>query len=134
MEIHRSYDLSSTVAAIYAAWISEATVITPATAMEIDPVVGGQYRLIMGMETATTIAEGRFEHIEENRRLRYTWEWNNDGDVSVIDVTFTKIPAGTRIDIHHSGFDHAHSAEQHAAGWDSYIEGLSEFMTGHQQI
>lgn len=132
MDIRQSYELSFPVAELYAAWVSSATVISPATAMEIEPVVGGLYRLIMNTDGVPAIAAGRFQLVQHNRKLRYTWEWNHDGEVSVIEVTFTEIPMGTRIDIHHSEFDYAQSAERHAAGWDSYIEGLANFLAGHQ--
>lgn len=128
MDLHQSYELSSPVAEIYGAWVSSATVISPATALQIEPVVGGLYRLIIDSDQGTAVAEGRFQRVLQNRNLRYTWEWNGDGEVSVIDVTFSEIPTGTRIDIHHSEFDCAQSAERHAAGWDSYIEGLSGFL------
>lgn len=129
MDIRQSYELSFAGADLYAAWVSSATVISPATAMEIEPAVGGLYRLIMDSDEGRAIAEGRFQVVLQNRKLRYTWEWNHDGEVSVIDVTFTETPTGTRVDIHHSEFDNADSAARHAAGWDSYIEGLTEFLT-----
>lgn len=128
MEIRQSYDVLFAPAEIFAAWVSSATVISPATAMDIEPVVGGHYRLIMAMAEGTTVAEGRFLLVDPNRNLRYTWEWNDDGEVAVIDVTLTEIPLGTRVDIHHSEFNSPESADRHAAGWDNYIDGLSEFL------
>ncbi|MGI9205738.1 MAG: SRPBCC family protein [Woeseiaceae bacterium] len=128
MDIRQSYELPFAVNEIYTAWVSSATVISPATAMEIEPVVGGCYRLIMAMDEGAAVAEGRFQVVEPDKKLRYTWEWNADGEVSVIDVTFAEIAMGSCIDIHHSGFANAESAERHAEGWDRYIEGLAEFL------
>jgi uncharacterized protein YndB with AHSA1/START domain len=132
MEIRRFYEVPFQPATLYDAWVSSATVISPATAMDIEPVVGGRYRLIMAVDDCTAIADGRFQKVDPNKNLRYTWEWNGDGEVSVIDVTFTEIPIGTRIDIHHSGFSKLESADSHAGGWDSYIHGLTEFLAGPQ--
>jgi len=132
LDIRQSYELPFPVADLYAAWISSATVISPATAMEIEPVVGGLYRLIMDTDEGYSIVEGRFQLVLQNRKLRYTWEWNHDGEVSTVEVAFSGIPTGTRIDIHHSEFDDTQSVQRHAAGWDSYIEGLAGFLTVHQ--
>jgi len=128
MDIRQSYEVPFSPATLYAAWVSSDTVISPATAMDIDPVVDGHYRLIMAMEESTAVAEGRFLKVDPTRNLRYTWEWNADGEVSVIDVTFTETPAGARIDIYHGGFSNFQSVDSHAGGWDSYIEGLTEFL------
>jgi uncharacterized protein YndB with AHSA1/START domain len=128
MDIRQSYAVPFAPAEIFGAWVSSTTVISPATAMDIEPVVGGHYRLIMELDESAAVAEGRFLRIEPDRSLRYTWEWNDDGEVTLIDVTLTAIPTGTRIDIHHSEFISAASADRHAAGWDNYIDGLSEFL------
>jgi len=128
VDFRQSYVVQFTPAEIFAAWTSSSTVISPATAMDIEPVVGGHYRLIMDMAEGAVVAEGRFLLVEQDRNLRYTWEWNADGEITLIDVTLTAIPTGTQIDIHHSGFNSTESADRHAAGWDNYIDGLSKFL------
>jgi len=47
MVIEKQYDLRIPPAEVYRAWVSSDTVISPATSMDIEPVVGGYYRLIM---------------------------------------------------------------------------------------
>ena len=128
MDIKRSYSLPFTTQQIYDAWVSSATVIEPATAMDIDPVPGGHYRLLMESEEFTARNEGRFLAVEPGRHLRYTWEWNADGEISEIDVTFSPASVGTTIDINHSGFKHAQSVANHTAGWDNYMQGLETFL------
>ncbi|MFK7914959.1 MAG: SRPBCC domain-containing protein, partial [Pseudomonadales bacterium] len=53
MEIQCSYRIGHPPARVYAAWVSSATVIAPATAMDIDPRPGGHYRLLMEMPDFT---------------------------------------------------------------------------------
>ena len=101
MDIEKVYDMPFSPEAVYAAWVSSDTVIPPATAMDINPVVGGHYRLVVKSDEWDTQNEGKFLEVEENKHLRYTWEWNQDGDVTEIEVTF---------------------------GWDGYIKGLAAFM------
>ncbi|MFT5500120.1 MAG: hypothetical protein ACI88G_000246, partial [Woeseiaceae bacterium] len=98
MDLEKHYDLPYPPATVYAAWISSDTVIPPATAMDINPVVGGHYRLTAEMPGYVGKNEGEFLIVEAEQHIRYTWEWNGDGDVSEIDVTFSATPAGTRVD------------------------------------
>ena len=130
MELCQTYTVPFTPMQTYEAWVSSSTVIAPATAMDIDPVVGGQYRLIMETPDFVSRNEGRFLAVEPGRHIRYTWEWNGDGDVSEIDVTFSRVSEGTRISIIHSGFQKAESLENHRSGWNSYIEGFIGFLEG----
>lgn len=128
MEIHVNYKVPFALSDVYAAWVSSETVIAPATAMDINPVVGGHYRLIMETKEFTGRNEGKFSVVEPERRVVYTWEWNGDGEVTEIDVTFSKIPEGTAIAIVHTGFQNQQSVDNHQSGWDSYIEGFIAFL------
>jgi uncharacterized protein YndB with AHSA1/START domain len=47
MHLKKTYELSFPLEMVYDAWVSSDTVIPPATAMDVKPVVGGHYRLIM---------------------------------------------------------------------------------------
>lgn len=128
MDIEKHYELPYPPAQVYAAWVSSETVIPPATAMDINPVAGGHYRLIAEMPGYVGKNEGQFLIVEAERHIRYTWEWNGDGEVSEIDVTFSSTAKGTRIDLRHTGFTKQESADSHDSGWDSYIEGFTEFL------
>jgi uncharacterized protein YndB with AHSA1/START domain len=130
MDIEKVYDMPFSPEAVYAAWVSSDTVIPPATAMDINPVVGGHYRLVVKDDQWDTQNEGEFLEVEENKHLRYTWEWNKDGDVTEIDVTFAAAPTGTRLTLVHRGFSNQERHDNHDAGWDGYIQGLTAFMGG----
>lgn len=128
MKIEKHYELPFPPEVVYTAWVSSNTVIPPATSMDIDPVVGGHYRLIMESADFTSRNEGHFLAVVPIHNVRYTWEWNGDGEVSEIDVTFVAIDAGTRISLTHSGFSKQESLAAHDSGWDSYIDGFAEFL------
>ncbi len=128
MIIEKNYELPYPPDVVYAAWVSSDTVIPPATAMDIDPVIGGHYRLIMESPDFTSKNEGQFLSVDPGRHVRYTWEWNGDGEVSEIDVTFSAIDAGTHISLIHRGFSKQESLDTHNSGWDSYIEGFATFL------
>ena len=128
MNIEKSYELPFSTDVVYAAWVSSETVIPPATAMDIDPVVGGHYRLTAEMPGYVGKNKGKFLAVEPGQHLRYTWEWNGDGDVSEIDVTFTAVEEGTVLTLVHSGFANQESVDSHDSGWDNYIVGLTEYL------
>ena len=96
--------------------------------MDIDPVVGGHYRLTAKMPGYVGKNEGKFLAVEPGKHLRYTWEWNGDGDVSEIDVTFTASGDNTTLTLIHSGFSNQEGIDSHDSGWESYIAGLTEFL------
>lgn len=129
MNINKSYNLPFPIEKVYASWVSSSTVIAPATSMDIFPQVGGHYRLIMDTPEFTAKNEGVFLLVEPNIHLCYTWEWDHNGEVSEIDVQFSTTDKGTAILIEHSGFVTQQSTDMHDQGWDSYIEGLTLFLS-----
>lgn len=124
MDIIKTYQLPYSIDEVYNAWVSSDTVIPPATAMDIIPEVGGHYRLIIESSELTSNNEGEFLIVEPKSHVRYTWEWNNDGEVTEIDVKFGSTNNGTQIVLTHTGFHNQSSRDMHSAGWESYIKGL----------
>jgi len=128
MKIEKTYEIALPTDQVFAAWVSSDTVVAPATAMDIDPVVGGHYRLIMETPEFSGRNEGIFLEVEDGKHVRYTWEWNGDGEISEIDVVFMATDSGTRIEVVHSNFAKQESVDQHSSGWDSYIDGFKTFL------
>ncbi len=128
MKIRKNYDLPFPPARVYDAWTSSETVIPPATGMDINPVVGGHYRLIVDAPEQIMFNEGTFSVVEPGERLKYTWEWNGDGAVTEIEVLFAEGEEGTSLHLTHSGFASSESMAMHDTGWDSYVEGLKAHL------
>jgi len=128
MDVEKTCDFPFPPARVYAAWVSSDTVIPPATSMDVDAVVGGHYRLHVKDDQWDVYNEGRFLEVERDRHLRYTWEWNGDGKVTEIDVTFDDMAGNTRLTLVHSGFADDDSAERHSQGWDAYFDGLAAHL------
>ena len=124
MYIAKTIEIPFSADAVYRAWVSSDTVIPPATSMDIDPVPGGRYRLLMETPDLSMRNEGRFLVVTPGKHIRYTWEWNGDGEVTEIDVTFIPISGGAEVRLHHSGFRSDESRSMHDSGWDSYFAGL----------
>jgi len=126
--ISKTYSIPFTPQQVYSAWVSPETVVPPATQMDINPVVGGHYRLIMKSREYTGMNEGTFSVVEPGKRVVYSWEWNKDGEVTQIEVNFRSDGTGTAVHILHSGFEKEESVETHDSGWDSYVAGLVAAM------
>ncbi|MCP4315660.1 MAG: SRPBCC domain-containing protein [Hyphomicrobiales bacterium] len=128
MNIEKTYHVPFPVSRVYAAWVSSNAVIAPATGMDINPVVGGHYRLVMEIPDFSSTNEGTFLEIELESRMKYTWEWDSDGNVTEIAVDFAAEEDGCRVSIVHAGFTDEASFNKHAARWDSYFDGLIGFL------
>jgi glutathione S-transferase len=128
MKIDKHYELPFPPHNVYEAWVCSDTVIPPATRMDVNPTVGGHYRLYMEMEDRCSRAEGLFFSVTPDRHVRYTWEWDRDGEITEIDVTFDSAANGTVLHIRHSGFRKQASRDMHDTGWDDYVEQLSTLL------
>ena len=133
MKIDKVYDIPFPLAQVYDAWVSSDTVIAPATRMDVKPEVGGHYKLFIQTPEFQGHNEGRFLHVEPRQRVVYTWEWNGDGEVSTIDVSFTETDLGTEVHLLHDGFQNPESVANHDTGWDSYIEGFVAHLAQSSQ-
>ena len=134
MQIEKNWVIPYPVHEVYRAWTSSDTVIPPATRMEVQAVVGGHYRLFMETPEFTGRNEGRFLQVDAEKSLTYTWEWNGDGEVTEINVTFEPTPTGdlspakTLIRLLHKGFTREESLTDHDSGWESYVEGFVAYL------
>ena len=108
----KSYVLKFPPELVFAKWVTEDTVVSPAEKMEIEPRVGG------GME-------GVFSEFSENERVIYSWNCGGSDETTELDVTFQVHADRTEVNVTHSGFRSEESLEMHASGWDSYLEGFN---------
>lgn len=128
MKIEKHCRLPFGVKQVYATWISSDTIIAPATRMDINPVIGGHYRLFIEGPEFTAACEGAFSKIIPNELLQYSWEWNGDGGISEITVKFKGSDISTDIQLTHDKFATEESVSMHDTGWDSYIDGLIDHL------
>ena len=71
-----------------------------------------------------------------NKHIRYTWEWNNDGEITEIDVKFSNGRQGNdncHIELEHIGFQKETSRKMHDDGWDNYISGFEKHLLKKMQ-
>ena len=93
---------------------------------EIDLRVGGRLRLDV---TGGDVTEGRFETIEPDRRLVYTWGFETPGD-SRVELELEAIATGTRLHLRHTGLADEASRDGHGRGWTHYLDRLATMASG----
>ncbi len=125
LAINQTY--AATVAELYQLWISTDTVLAPTEALEINPEVGGLYRLIMPGNFCMT---GYFSVVRQNQQLTYSWQWQDDDEVTLVDVQFCPTESGDHclVKLIHRGFDSDESLQRHDEGWHNYLSGLNRFL------
>jgi uncharacterized protein YndB with AHSA1/START domain len=128
MKIEKTYDLPFPPKRVYDAWICPDTVIPPTTRIDINPTVGGLCRHFVEQEDRCNRAEGLFFAVEPDRRVRYTWERDRDGEITEIDVVFDAVDEGTKLHIRQSGFCKEDSLADQDSGWDNYVEQLTALL------
>ena len=119
---NKSYVIEFPLELVFSKWIAEDTVVSPAEKMEIEPRIGGAYRLFM---PGGAVMEGVFSEFSENERVTYSWHWVGSDETTGVDVTFQNHADGTEVQVTHSGFESTTSFDNHASGWDSYIDGFT---------
>lgn len=127
LSIHKRYILNYARDIVFDAWVSSEAVIAPVTAIEVDPRVGGIYKLTVDGERPSHMV-GKYLEFDRPSKLVYTWEWNKDGEVSQITVQFKEHEDGTELIIDHSDFAKESSRNSHDTGWDSYVSGLTQWL------
>ena len=128
LEIQKTYQINAPVKTVYEKWVSDTTVIPPAVRMEITPEVGGRYLLVSKFGEIESTMEGYFKEVIPLKKIVYTWEWNKDGNESLVTVNFQEEGSGTKIELKHTGLKDRESADAHSQGWDSYIAGFQKLL------
>ena len=95
--------------------------------VEIDFRVGGAYRVLMiSPEHGENPFSGVYQEIEPNRRLVFTFKWDNDGPSSgvetLVTLTFDERDGKTVQTFHQTPFTSVARRDSHVGGWTSVFE------------
>jgi uncharacterized protein YndB with AHSA1/START domain len=90
--------------------------------MEVDPRVGGAFRIVMANAQGSYDHRGRYLEIERPARLRFTWaSASTDGTDAEVTVTFEDVEEGTRVTLVQVSLPDAPAVERHERGWLSIL-------------
>ena len=96
-------------------------------AAEIDFRVGGTYRvMIRSPEHGENWFGGVYREIEKDRRLVFTFAWDNDGPSAgvemLVTITFEECDGRTVQTFHQTRFLNAEARDRHMGGWNSAFD------------
>lgn len=98
--------------------------------VDVDLRVGGRFQVVMEAPdgSARHTAVGTYREVSPPHRLVKTWSWldadGEPGHQTRITIELHQEEGGTRVVMHHEGFEAAESRDRHQEGWTSTLERL----------
>jgi uncharacterized protein YndB with AHSA1/START domain len=122
---------------VFAAWLDGASLAQwmrpdggPSATVEVDPRIGGKFRIVMHSDCVGQDHEHRGEYlaIEPPSLLSFTWiSKATDLLPTVVTIEFLERSAGTELVLTHQRLPQA-SVESHRQGWTSIVRLLEEVL------
>ncbi len=111
---------------------------THVSRVEVDLTIGGRYRIHMRRaDGGEHIAVGTYQEINRPHRLRYTWQWEEEGkklDIghdagqTLVTVDFVEANGNTEVTLTQEFFPNEESRAGHAQGWASCLDRLETLL------
>jgi uncharacterized protein YndB with AHSA1/START domain len=96
---------------------------TRVAAIDVDPRVGGRFRIVMANQHGNYDHHGRYLEIDRPLRLRFTWTSASTGGAETeVTVQFDEIDGGTKITLVQVGLPDPAAAQRHERGWQSILD------------
>jgi uncharacterized protein YndB with AHSA1/START domain len=107
----------------------------PVLVAEVDPRVGGRYRVRFRMLDSTEHeSSGEFLEIVRAERVVMSWRWKGgveDPGESRVEITLKAVPEGTELTLVHSRLHGEETRRSHEAGWTGSLDKLeAHFAAG----
>lgn len=100
--------------------------------LEIDPRVGGSYRVEMITTEGPWTVRGTYLDIREFDRIVFTWAWDEDDPALVnesqVTLEFFERDGKTDLVLTHERLRNAESRDGHTDGWTAILENLDEVL------
>jgi uncharacterized protein YndB with AHSA1/START domain len=127
--------IDATPQVVFDAWVDPAQLqqwFCPGPAVlgeaQCDPVVGGQYRLVMVSPHGASQIAGEYLVVDPPRRLVFTWRSSTVGPESQVSVLFEPAGGGTRMTILHEGIPTEGPRSSITSGWTSVAGKLARLV------
>ncbi len=98
---------------------------------EIDPQVGGRYRVNMRDAENEYFMHGQFVELSPPTKIMFTqrWEtWRESHQDSLITVELRAVEAGTELTFTHAGLPDDNAVREHTEGWECCMDTLTEYL------
>jgi glutathione S-transferase len=106
------------------------------TGLEMDPRVGGRYRVTMQARTGeSATVNGAYKEVTPPERIVFTWKWEGEQmgalPETLVTVTFAERRGEqgpeTEVQLLHSGFPAPEARDAHDAGWQGCLNKFTDF-------
>jgi uncharacterized protein YndB with AHSA1/START domain len=125
---------------VYAAWTDPAQlkqwfgpekVRTRDLIAEVHP--GGKFRWdLNNPEGEKMTCLGEYRELEPDRKIVFTWQWDDDEDwenqTSIVTVELADCEGGTELRLRHELLPNERSRQGHTEGWNSALDKLERFF------
>ena len=94
---------------------------------ELDPRVGGRYRLDMVGPGGSPVYKlsGVYQELSKPRLLLFTWQWEHEPEEeTLVRIELTPAKGGCELVLTHERFLSAESKKGHAEGWEGCLARL----------
>jgi uncharacterized protein YndB with AHSA1/START domain len=125
--------LKASPAKVFAAWTDPEKMkrwmgpegVTPLRA-EIDPRVGGRYRLVMrSPDGEEHDVSGVYREVVPNRKLAFSWAWQSTPErESLVTIELSPVTEGTMLTLTHEQFFDEKARDDHGHGWNLALDRL----------
>ena len=97
---------------------------------EIDPRVGGRYRLVMrAPDGEEHDVSGTYREVVQNEKLVFTWAWKSTPErQSQVTLTFAPDGTGTIFTLLHEQFFDEDARDHHQHGWIGSLDKLEKHL------
>ena len=117
---------------VFAAWLDPEGMAewmrpgpTTRTSVELDPRVGGKFRIVMYQGDRGEEHVGEYLAIEPPSRLQFTWiSAHTHGQRTIVTVELAEHPEGTEVTLTHRSLPES-ELENHRGGWSDILRLLS---------
>lgn len=131
--IHRTF--AAPAADVFRAWTDQEQVkrwlapgVMKVTRVEIDPVEGGAYCLLMKDPTgAQAEVEGKIRTLAANKQLDIEWQWKGSAQPGLLSVEFIPLnDSETELRLNHGDFPSMDETQNHENGWSICLDKLAK--------
>ena len=103
--------------------------------VELEPRVGGQFRIVMTAPGAKFVNNGEFRVLDRPVKLQFTWVSSRWGqEETLVTVELFRRDDQCELVLTHERFPAMHSAGQLVIGWGQMLEKLGKWLAGSEGV